>query len=129
VCFTPTSESPTCPQGCAPLCISDREAKRDIVPVNDQEILQSLARMPVSKWTYKEGPAVRHLGPMAQDFHAAFGLGNTDKAYDPIDAHGVAFSSIRALYGMVREQNERIEKLERENEALRKRLSLRSPAR
>jgi hypothetical protein len=56
---------------------------------------------------------------MAQDFYAAFRLGGTDRAYDPIDAHGVAFASIQALYDMTREQEARIEKLERENERLR----------
>jgi len=99
--------------------VSDRNVKRDIEPVDDQAVLQSVARMPISTWSYKsDDPSVRHLGPMAQDFHAAFGLGDTDKAYDPIDAHGVAFAAIRALNEQVQEQNARIERLERENRDL-----------
>jgi hypothetical protein len=76
--------------------------------------------MPVSTWSYRsDDPSVRHLGPMAQDFHAAFGLGSTDRAYDPIDAHGVELAAIKALYQRMLEQEERIERLERENRKLR----------
>ena len=60
---------------------------------------------------------------MSQDFHDAFGLGATDLAYDPIDAHGVAFASIKGLYAVVHEQNARIDRLEQENRALRERTS------
>jgi len=129
-CFTPTADNPTCPQGCAPLCVSDRDAKRDVVPVDDRAVLDALAHLPISTWSYKDGDAsVRHLGPMAQDFRAAFNVGATEKGYDPVDAHGVAFSSIRALYSMVRDQNERLAKLEQENAELRKRLGERGKSR
>jgi hypothetical protein len=102
--------------------VSDRNLKRDIEPVDDQAVLEGVARMPVSTWSYKsEDPSVRHLGPMAQDFHAAFGLGDTDRAYDPIDAHGIAFAAIRALNERLQEQNARIERLERENHELQSR--------
>jgi hypothetical protein len=129
-CFTPTTTQTTCPiSSCAPKCVSDRNLKRDVAPVNDRAVLESVASMPVSTWSYKnDDPSVRHLGPMAQDFRAAFGLGDTDKAYDPIDAHGVAFAAIKALYVEVHEQQARIERLERENEELRQRASLPVPA-
>ena len=124
VCFTPTASQPTCPAGCAPLCVSDRNLKRDVEPVDEQAVLERVARMPVSTWSYKnDDPSVRHLGPMAQDFYAAFGLGDTDRAYNSIDAHGVALAAIKALYERSREQDERIERLERENEELRSRAS------
>lgn len=118
-CFKPTAQQPTCPQGCAPACVSDKDAKRDFSPVDDRQVLDALAKVPVSTWSYKDAPGVRHIGPTAQDLHDAYGMGPTDRAYDPIDAHGVAFSSIRALYSIVKEQNARIEKLERENAELR----------
>lgn len=119
-CLTPTATQPTCMQGCAPLCISDRNAKRQIEPVDEQAVLAAVAHMPVSTWSYKsDDPAVRHMGPMAQDFHAAFGLGSTDRAYDPVDAHGITFAAIQALYEQLGEQRGRIEQLERDNEAMR----------
>jgi hypothetical protein len=102
--------------------VSDRNLKRDVVPVDVQAVLESVARLPVSTWSYKsDTPSVRHLGPMAQDFYAAFGLGDTDRAYDAIDAHGVTLAAIKALYERVQEGEERIERLERENRNLRQR--------
>jgi hypothetical protein len=100
--------------------VSDRNVKRDIVPVDEQAVLERIAQVPVSTWSYKsDAPTVRHLGPMAQDFYAAFGLGDTDRAYNPIDAHGVALAAIKALYERSLEQDARIERLERENRELR----------
>jgi hypothetical protein len=118
-CFTPTAAQPTCPIGC-PLCLSDRNLKRDIEPVDEQAVLETLATVPVSTWSYKsDDPRVRHLGPMAQDLYAAFGLGNTDRAYNPIDAHGIALAAIKALYERAEAQDARIERLEQENRDLR----------
>ena len=120
VCFVPTPDQATCPAGCSPLCVSDRNVKRDVEPVDEQTVLETLATLPVSTWSYKsDDPAVRHLGPMAQDFKAAFGLGDTDRAYNSIDAHGVALAAIKALYERSRAQDARIERLERENRDLR----------
>jgi hypothetical protein len=129
-CMTPTASQMTCPPSCAPKCVSDRNVKRDVEPVDQDAILESVARMPVSTWSYKsEDPSVRHMGPMAQDFQAAFGLGDTDRAYDAIDAHGVAFAAIQGLYEQMRAQGARIERLERENEALRERQCVPGPLR
>jgi hypothetical protein len=119
-CLTPTASQPTCPASCAPKCVSDRNVKRDIEPVDEQAVLEGVSRMPISTWSYRsEDPSVRHLGPMAQDFKAEFGLGDSDRSYDAIDAHGVAFAAIKALSEQVRDQNARIERLERENRELR----------
>jgi hypothetical protein len=112
-CFTPTAQQPTCLQGCAPLCKSDRNLKQGIVPVDNRAVLETLATVPISTWSYKSDPKTLHIGPMAQDLHAAFGVGS-DHGYDPIDAHGIELSSIQALYEIVQEQNARIEKLERQ---------------
>lgn len=118
-CYTPTSTQPSCPPGC-PACVSDRNVKRDIVPVDPQAVLDRLASIPVSTWSYKsDDPSVRHMGMMAQDFYGEFGLGNTDKAFNPIDAHGVEMAAIQALYRRMQEQDERIQKLEQENRDLR----------
>ncbi len=68
-CFTPTSSQATCPAGCSPQCVSDRDAKTGIVPVEDRDVLEALASVPMSTWSYKtDDPNVRHLGPtLAQD--------------------------------------------------------------
>lgn len=122
-CFTPTSDQKTCAQGCAPLCVSDRNQKKNLAPVDAAAILDKVSRLPISSWTYDKDPAeVRHLGPMAQDFRAAFGLGDDDRTYYAVDAQGVALAAIKALNEQVSAQSARIEKLERENEALARRL-------
>jgi hypothetical protein len=59
---------------------------------------------------------------MAQDFHAAFGLGSTDRAYDPIDAHGVELAAIKALYDRLLKDEAALERLEKENADLRMRV-------
>jgi hypothetical protein len=117
----PTASQPTCLPGCAPLCVSDRNLKSSVEPVNESAVLESVSRMPVSTWVYKDDPAVRHLGPMAQDFHAAFGLGSTDRAYDPIDAHGVELAAIKALYERLQKDEALLMRLEEENAELRRR--------
>ena len=72
--------------------------------------------MPIREWSYRaEDPAVRHFGPTAQDFHAAFGLGGSDKAISTVDADGVALLAIQALEQRTRE-------LEAQNAELRARL-------
>jgi len=122
-CETVSDEHPTCSQGCAPLCISDRAVKHDITAVDSLAVLESVSRMPVATWSYNSDPAgIRHMGPMAQDFKAAFGLGDTDKAYYAIDAHGVTLAAIQALYELNMQQALRVERLEHENAELRARM-------
>jgi len=117
-CYAWDGGGPRCPPGC-PACVSDRNVKRDIEPVDPQAVLDGLSRVPVATWSYKsDDRSVRHMGPMAQDFYGEFGLGNTDRAYSPIDAHGVAFAAIQALYERVQKQEARIQELERQNAEL-----------
>jgi hypothetical protein len=131
VCYQPTADQPTCPMGCAPLCISDRSQKREIAPVDPLAILDTMSRLPISTWAYRnEPPGVRHMGPMAQDFKAAFGLGDTDRAYYSVDAHGVTIAAIQALHDLAQQQARRVELLEEENRRLERRVhSLEATAR
>ena len=48
-------------------------------------VLEKVARLPITQWTYKADPAATHLGPVAQDFKAAFALGSDDKAIATVD--------------------------------------------
>jgi hypothetical protein len=81
---------------------SDRNMKTDIVPLDDAEVLDRVGRLPVSRWSYISEHGVRHVGPMAQDFYAAFGVGEDDRHITSIDEDGVALAAIKAL----RTQNE-----------------------
>ena len=54
--------------------------------------------MPVSTWRFKtEDDSIRHIGPMAQDFMAAFGYGVNDTHITSTDADGVALAAIQGL--------------------------------
>ncbi len=88
---------------------SDRNAKTDIREVDESEVLDALSEMPVSKWRYKHNaePRGEHVGPMSQDFKAAFNLGDSDKRINYIDGIGIAMVAIKAL----RKEVERLNKL------------------
>jgi hypothetical protein len=69
------------------------------VPSGASDVLARVVAMPISTWTYGfDDPSVKHLGPMAQDFAASFGLGSSDKVIHPVDGIGVALASIQALH-------------------------------
>lgn len=92
---------------------SDRNLKENIEAVDPQAVLDRVNELEISRWVYKQGPDKPHMGPMAQDFHAAFGLGGSDKRIATVDADGVALAAIQAL-------TQRLEEREREVAALRK---------
>ncbi len=93
--------------------LSSRRAKENFVPADGKRLLARLERMPITSWNYRGAPADdRHLGPVAEDFHAAFGLGRTDRYVAPSDLAGVALASVKALQEEVRERDRRIADLE-----------------
>ncbi|MFI8221166.1 tetratricopeptide repeat protein [Streptomyces sp. NPDC085932] len=70
-------------------------------PTDGYAVLRAVAALPVSTWSYLGEEGVRHLGPMAQDWYAALGLGADDRTIHPIDANGVSVVAVQALYRMV----------------------------
>ena len=98
--------------------VSDRAMKRNIRQVNGKEILSKLAQIPISQWSYKaQDPSIEHIGPMAQDFYAAFGLGEDDKHINTLDPDGVALAAIQGLYELV-------QKKEADNVALKRQVAV-----
>jgi Chaperone of endosialidase len=97
---------------------SDRNVKERFEAVDPHAVLAAVATLPIERWSYK-GEPVRHLGPMAQDFAAAFGLGADDRHIFPLDAAGVALAAIQELLALTRAQEARLDALERELTALR----------
>ncbi len=102
--------------------VSDRNAKENFIATNGREILDRLAAIPLSTWNYKTLKGVRHIGPMAQDFYAAFQVGHDDKHISTIDADGVALAAIQGLYGIVQDQESEIVSLRTEVTRLRAQL-------
>jgi hypothetical protein len=102
---------------------SDRNAKEQFRPVNAREILSHVASLPIETWTFKQDDSgVQHIGPMAQDFYAAFQVGPDDKHISTVDADGVAFAAIQGLNEIVQEQNAELAVKAKKIDALEKRL-------
>jgi hypothetical protein len=110
--------------GTAWAVISDRNVKKDIAPVDHRMILEKLAALSITQWHYQwESPDVTpHIGPMAQDFKAAFYPGTDDKSITTQEADGVAFAAIQGLNRKLEEQlkarDAQLEALERRLERL-----------
>ncbi|HKR00358.1 MAG TPA: tail fiber domain-containing protein, partial [Pyrinomonadaceae bacterium] len=79
-------------------CTSSRYTKENFALVNGQDVLSRLRNVPVSTWNYiSEGKEVRHMGPMAEDFHQAFSLGTSNTAIGVQDLAGVSLAAIKTL--------------------------------
>jgi hypothetical protein len=106
--------------------MSDRNVKERFEKVDVQSVLERVSRLPISEWNYTGCPQ-RHIGPMAQDFHALFPLNDNDRMLNDADLHGVALAAIQGLNEKVevRSQNaeSQIRKLAAENAELKERLS------
>lgn len=104
--------------------VSDRNAKQDFAPIDGVAILEKVAALPLSTWSYKaQDSSIRHIGPMAQDFHTAFGLGTDNKRITAVDADGVALAAIQGLYHKLAERESEISELRQQNADLQNRLT------
>ena len=109
--------------------LSDRAVKRDLAPVDGEVVLSAVARMPIFRWSYTtQADGIRHMGPTSQDFRAAFGLGESEKMIDVIDADGVNLAAVQALEKRTAKLQESAAKLQDENAALRDALALKGAA-
>jgi hypothetical protein len=97
---------------------SDRAAKENFRPVDPQAVLSKVAALPLATWNYKTDPSTQHMGPVAQDFHAAFGVGPYDKHIATVDADGVALAAIQGLNQKVEQKDAEIAELKEQGETL-----------
>ena len=85
--------------------------KDDFELVDPLSILDRIVAIPIQRWRYKsEDVGIRHVGPTAEDFYAAFGLGATDTGIATVDADGVALAAIQGLHALIQKQDALIEK-------------------
>jgi hypothetical protein len=117
--------------------LSARAVKTGVDPVDPQAVLDGVRDLEVDRWEYDSDSDAVHMGPMAEAFHDAFGLGGDDRRIATVDADGVALAAVQGLaerlddaHGRITEQQQRvneqadrIDDLEAENEALRERLA------
>ncbi|MDH5286367.1 MAG: tail fiber domain-containing protein [Betaproteobacteria bacterium] len=84
---------------------SDRSLKAGFEPIDARSVLDAVVALPIARWHYRQdGPGVEHIGPTAQDFKAAFGLGDGDKGIGTVDADGVALAAIQGLNAKLEER-------------------------
>jgi hypothetical protein len=94
---------------------SDRNSKQDFATVNPRDVLEKVSALPITEWQYKVEPGEEHIGPMAQDFHAAFGLnGGDDKHISTVDEGGVALAAIQGLNQKLQEKDAKIQQQAKE---------------
>jgi hypothetical protein len=98
---------------------SDRNAKENFKSVSPQEVLDKVAALPITTWNFKNLKDGRHMGPMAQDFYATFGLGSGETTITSVDPDGVALAAIQGLNQRLEAKSQR---LEAENAELKSRL-------
>jgi membrane-associated phospholipid phosphatase len=99
-------------QGTQLLNSSSREIKTGFAPVDPGAVLAGLSELPVTSWRYRhEPPGARHVGPVAEDFQARFGLGDGE-TISTVDAVGVLMAAVQALHGENRALSRRLEELE-----------------
>lgn len=91
---------------------SNVHSKQNFRQVDGPEILAMLRELDVTRWNFKSDPGTDHIGPMAQDFYAVFGLGNRSDRIAPLDTSGVALAAIKALQEELDARDALIEKLE-----------------
>jgi hypothetical protein len=107
---------------------SSRALKADFAAVDRAALLQTLATLPIATWSYRaEGSGVRHLGPTAEDFYAAFGLGDGGAAIGTVDADGVALAAAQALYQLAQVQQAELAAQQARIDQLEERLAAGTP--
>ncbi|MFF3604914.1 tail fiber domain-containing protein [Streptomyces sp. NPDC002463] len=100
------------PAGIGEAGARDGAAVAPVGAVNGHKVLETVAALPISTWRYVWEPDdVRHLGPMAQDWHAAFGLNRDDTRIPVVDGLGVALVCVQALHRHVTELEAEVARL------------------
>jgi hypothetical protein len=98
----------------------DRNMKENFEPVDGEWLLGKIKNIPITKWNYKKTNVNdKYIGPMAQDFYAAFQLGGTDSlGINSICIDGVNMAGIKALEKRTSIMNDKMQNIIEQNEQL-----------
>ena len=80
--------------------------KERLTTVTPSLVLDKINDLDIVEWSYKHDPEVRHIGPIAEEFYEAFGLGTGSDNISTIDADGVSLIAIQALSEQLTQQEE-----------------------
>ena len=101
--------------------LSDRDSKEHFSAADSRQVLDQVIALPISLWNYKgQARTIRHIGPVAQDFAAAFGVGEDDKHITTVDENGVALAAVQGLNSKL---EEKLRERDAEIQALKNRLA------
>ena len=104
---------------------SDVNAKENLAAVDGLDVLSRLGELSIMTWNYRaDDSQTQHMGPMAQDFYASFGLGSDNQHIAPLDVNGVSLAAIQALNRITADQKDRIAHLEVEHAVLQQQATL-----
>ncbi|MFO7675099.1 MAG: tail fiber domain-containing protein [bacterium] len=93
----------------------DSVTKTDFRAVDRKELLEKVTALRVREYRMKDQEdGTRHIGPVAQDFSAAFGYGENNTSINMADMDGVTLAAIQALYEQNREMRAELEALKAE---------------
>jgi len=120
---TPTAGSYLASGGSSWNTVSARSAKQNITPVDGERVLEAVSELEISRWEYQSREGVDHMGPMAGEFHDAFGLGDDPETIGHVDADGVALAAIQGLSSQLEDAREDIEDKDARIEELEERLA------
>jgi hypothetical protein len=101
---------------------SDAASKDNFRSVDGAELLEKLMELEITRWNYKGKSGADHIGPTAQDFKAAFGLGSDDKTISTVDPAGIALAAIKELSKQNRLLTEKNDELTQRLDDLQKKI-------
>ena len=78
--------------------LSSAAVKSNFGPVDTERVLDRVVDLDIRRWEYAaEDDGITHMGPIAEQFYDAFGLGPDDDHIVNVDADGVAFAAVQGL--------------------------------
>ncbi len=101
---------------------SSREFKENFQSLDRDELLASIAAMQIDSWNFKNTDE-RHIGPIAEDFVAAFDVGTVRESdgqrenqyLSASDVAGVSLAAVQVLLEKIEQLETRIAELEAQN--------------
>jgi hypothetical protein len=98
---------------------SSRALKTGFQPLDPRSVLEKISGLQISEWSFIDDKSGhRHIGPIAEDFAAAFDLGGNGKQISLIDASGVALAAVQGLYSELQEKSVILDELATQNAGL-----------
>jgi hypothetical protein len=91
---------------------SDAASKENFQQIDGEQILEKIESLEITRWNYIGKEDAEHIGPTAQDFYKAFGVGGDDKTISTVDPSGIALAAIKELYKKSKEVDELKKQLE-----------------